>query len=238
MFLVFSLQSIAKTQNYPQFSCPDNISASPQASFPENYTAICTDPNSIKYIRVNYHFILKDDGTGNFNEYGDGQGNGNQYNGFVRANEIIANANAELAAETNMWLPSEALKSVLPKRIRYILTGVYFHRDSKLYNKSYLSSDLWGGHIIYDIKAENTINVYDTKLTNASGVATFVGVQFDYTAFCDNYSVYLQYPEWYAHPAQLLNHEIGHILSLSHSWSTPNSSDKCDDTPPNPNCWA
>lgn len=237
MFLVFSLHSIALAQNYPQFSCPDIISSSPQASFPENYTAICTDLSSIKYIRVNYHFILKDDGTGNFNENGDGQGNGNQYNGFVRSNEIIGNANAELAAGTTMWLPSGTQNSVVPTRVRYILTGVYFHRDSKLYNKSYSSSDIWSGHIKYDINADNTVNVYDTKLTNASGVATFNANQFDYTVFCDNYAVYLQYPEWFAHPAELLNHEIGHILSLDHTYESPDK-DGCLDTPPNPNCWA
>lgn len=37
---------------------------------------------------------------------------------------------------------------------------------------------------------------------------------------------------WYA--GSLLNHEIGHIFGLNHSWI---ENDGCDDTPPNPNCW-
>jgi hypothetical protein len=34
--------------------------------------------------------------------------------------------------------------------------------------------------------------------------------------------------------AALMNHEIGHIFGLRHSWY---KNDGCDDTPPNPNCW-
>ena len=34
--------------------------------------------------------------------------------------------------------------------------------------------------------------------------------------------------------ASLLNHEVGHVYGLRHSWY---KSDGCDDTPPNPNCW-
>ncbi|MDF1695379.1 MAG: hypothetical protein P1U56_06090 [Saprospiraceae bacterium] len=32
----------------------------------------------------------------------------------------------------------------------------------------------------------------------------------------------------------LMNHEIGHVYGLRHSWY---KNDGCDDTPPNPNCW-
>lgn len=34
--------------------------------------------------------------------------------------------------------------------------------------------------------------------------------------------------------ATLLNHEVGHVFGLRHSWY---KNDGCDDTPPNPNCW-
>lgn len=35
--------------------------------------------------------------------------------------------------------------------------------------------------------------------------------------------------------ASLMNHEIGHIFGLRHSWY---KNDGCEDTPPNPNCWS
>lgn len=35
--------------------------------------------------------------------------------------------------------------------------------------------------------------------------------------------------------AALMNHEIGHVFGLRHSWY---KNDGCDDTPPNPNCWS
>jgi len=242
MILLFTFfinyPQLCYSQNYPPITCSEYLPSDITIATPENFTAICTDPNSVKYLRVNYHFILKDDGTGNFNEYGDGQGNGNQYNGFVRAKEIIENANSELSALTENWLPSGETKTVLPTRFRYILTGVYFHRDSKMFNKDHSTNYFLAGHKKYDINPESSINVYDTKIIGASGFATGIGVQQgDYTCFVDNYDAYLAYPTWDAHPAQLLNHEIGHILDLRHSFSAP-STDKCDDTPPNPNCWA
>jgi hypothetical protein len=35
--------------------------------------------------------------------------------------------------------------------------------------------------------------------------------------------------------ASLLNHEVGHVMGLAHTW---NLNDGCDDTPKNRNCWA
>ena len=145
MILLFTFfinyPQLCYSQNYPPITCSEYLPSDITIATPENFTAICTDPNSVKYLRVNYHFILKDDGTGNFNEYGDGQGNGNQYNGFVRAKEIIENANSELSALTENWLPSGETKTVLPTRFRYILTGVYFHRDSKMFNKDHSTNN-------------------------------------------------------------------------------------------------
>ena len=125
IFLLISLLAVQKisVQNLTTpFSCgmeesgiaPEtNTVPAPNAQLP-----ICTDPNTIKYVRVAVHFFLseqefiertfEDDcvsgasvtriyfGPGNFTEYGDGNGSVS-YNGFNRAEDIVANANAELA---------------------------------------------------------------------------------------------------------------------------------------------
>ncbi|MEM9889159.1 MAG: reprolysin-like metallopeptidase, partial [Bacteroidota bacterium] len=39
-------------------------------------------------------------------------------------------------------------------------------------------------------------------------------------------------PFW--HYRQILNHEVGHVFGLQHTWAY---NDGCEDTPKNPNCW-
>ncbi len=135
-----------------------------------------------------------------------------------------------------MWLPSGQAKSVSPTRIRYILTGVYFHRNSSIYNASI---GTFGFHSTIGVDKENTINVYDMPVpTSASGVTPNLNaLPSQYLVKCENYPSYLLSPEWLAHCAQVMNHEIGHVMNLDHSWNSPNESDNCLDTPPNPNCW-
>jgi hypothetical protein len=45
------------------------------------------DLQTIKTIRLNYHFMLKSDGTGNFTQTDDGMGN-TSYNGYIFAEDM------------------------------------------------------------------------------------------------------------------------------------------------------
>ncbi|GAB4497381.1 MAG: hypothetical protein OHK0019_30890 [Saprospiraceae bacterium] len=74
-------------------------------------------------------------GAGNFTEYGDGFQNPD-YNGFLRANDIINKANEELANNNDQWRkdPNSSYPPDAPANvIRYLLVGTYFHRDPVAY---------------------------------------------------------------------------------------------------------
>ena len=132
LFLVVAVSIDAQT-NYsglpPQFVCgvvsTPTIRNPQKVDYPE---AICTDPNSTKWIRINIHFISKSDGTGNFNVNDDGNGDPNM-NGYKRAEIIINECNIALADNQKMWRPFGSNTPVQPIRVRYLLAGVYFHNS-------------------------------------------------------------------------------------------------------------
>jgi hypothetical protein len=246
-----------------------------QNTLPENHVFVCTDPNAIKYIRVAYHFFLPEtkinrtyaacgtsvtitNHSGNFTETGDGLGNA--YNGYKRAEDIIKGANevlnnnnpaARRANDPNVQNPpllNVTYPSTPPEiKHRLLLTGVYFHRN----NDAYYSMDFPDLHDNYAVNAENTINVYDTGERWFQGAVIDVGGSRKYTIF-NSYGIYVVpfCRDWSLIAfSGLLNHEIGHLLGLDHTWD---QNDYCDDTPrgfkylnpnnscdtSNANCWS
>lgn len=226
---------------------------------PEGYLTICTDPNQIKYIRVAIHFLLpgkivkmdvkdcdgpqtvfKYIGLGNFTETGDGFTNSG-YNGYRRAEDIINQANAELDDNADQWrkatdplVQNPPLNITYPTtppevKVRYLLMGVYFHRDESAYYANF--NNISATFTKYGIETLNTVNVFYTPNGDWSGVANTNsggGVKYvfnnDYLAYvkpgCRNWSL--------TYSGSLLNHEIGHTLSLAHTWP---GNDNCNDTP-------
>lgn len=224
---------------------------------PEGYLPICTDPNQIKYVRVAAHFLLpgkiikldvsdcdangtiiKYIGLGNFTETGDGFTNSG-YNGYRRAEDIVNQANTELEDNEHQWrkandpnVQNPPLNITYPTnppevKVRYLLTGVYFHRDEAAY---YLQKTRAQIHAQYGVNPTTTINVYYTPHGDWSGIANAVGGGAKYV-FNNDYLEYVKPTcrNWsLTYSGSLLNHEIGHTLSLSHTW---NENDGCADTP-------
>jgi hypothetical protein len=194
---------------------------------------------SMKYIRINVHFMNSSDSTQNFNGAA----------GIKYAQNLINYANIPLEKNQQMFLPKGNNTSVLPLQYTYILTpatdspedkGVYFHYDDDLYyfiqvgknrnlgdravlNKYNVGSDTILNLFIMphhpDSVASPTYSLTETGI--ALGNSVKIAGLFEGTK-----------PVWYF--KGLVNHEIGHVLGLSHTWRY---NDGCDDTPANPNCW-
>ncbi len=197
------------------------------------------DHRPMRYLRVNVHFMNSADSSKNYNG-----ARGRKY-----ARELIEEATKNLEQNRKMSLPAGNLTPVYPVQYRYVLTSspgfekdsaVYFHYDDDLFsfvsrgkNRNNYSRDVIR---TYGIGLDSIINLFimphhpdsilsETYDVTSAGIALGSGVKL--SGIFETRK-----------PAQsfkgLVNHEIGHVLGLRHTWNT---NDGCDDTPKNPNCW-
>jgi hypothetical protein len=220
------------------FSCGiTNSPSQPNAQLTFNPLAICTDNSSVKWIRVNFHYMLRNDGTGNFNPVDDGNGNTN-LNGYKRSEQIINAANDALINNQKMWLPNPNSTPIPQIRVRYLLTGVYFHNDSRLmtaYTGDLGFPSIDELHSTYGVNTDTEINYYFTRsswINDANVTYELPGNGLGridlHAGISSSYVKYLLEPWWVPMHSSLFNHEIGHILNIGHTWAFE---DFCDDTP-------
>jgi hypothetical protein len=193
----------------------------------------------MKTVRVNVHFMNSADSSKNL--YGPPA--------IEYAKKLIYYANLPLAENDKMFLPEGNNTATLPLRYRYVLYkqpnikgdhGVYSHFDDELY----FFVRVGGNRNLGDKRALNTYNVgEDTVLNifilphqpdsvisptyeaNETGIAIGNAIKIAGLTESDK-------PIW--NFKGLVNHEIGHVLGLAHTWRY---NDGCDDTPKNANCW-
>ena len=243
-------QTTAQPDDFEYVCGSSGSSSGSEGGGPEN--PICTDPNSIRYVRVAIHFLLREDtwmetitdncnstippysftyvGPGNFTETNDGVGNP-AYNGFKHTENVIGLANEMLATNETHWRQTPGINYPAnpPVNIQYLLVGVYFHRDADAFNPAIQPQTI---HAKYDIEANQVLDIYCIHRSN---------IGFDGNAFAfggSNKFVYLNDYKHYLKPycrewsktntAHSLNHEIGHTLNLYHTW---HGGDLCVDTP-------
>lgn len=206
---------------------------------------------SMYNIRINFHYMLKDDGTGNFTETNDPFNSNVGYNGYRFASEIITYMNTRLSNNASMhYQPPGVTVPVLPIPYRCILNGVYYWRNTNDYDNNaenfpYLKST-YGKDIGY------AINVFLVK-PNGESISGAAWLDYDACFVRGQDVVFSRYltsndaAGSFAVFYDVTNHEILHTLNLHHTIridfggaccfsdiTTPGCDDGCTDTPTYP----
>lgn len=218
--LIIAVIFININKAFSQSIClPSNQSNSQIEEWSPNNSRSVSD---LKIVRVNFHQMLRTNGTGNFTETDDGLGNLN-YTGYDYTRRLVemcnwVNFNNELAN-----IPLTNKPAVNDKNIRWIIDAIYFWRN----DNSYISID----NINYAQNGRDGANVLNIFLSGDGG--TYSGWANDVsstgnqkhtsnTGYWGNYRTLINgggvvTDQWWGAALLHLNHELFHLLTLHHT---------------------
>ena len=187
----------------------------------------------IRYLRLNVHFMNTRSRAYNY----EGE------EAIRLAKDLIYYANLDLQKNHKLWQPYRNNLPVIQPRYQYELTasspgapdhGVYFHYDDTLsfYIHKGPAANLDRMEVIkkYQIQGDSILNIFimpHHPEHQGGGVGVMLGNAIKMAGMFES-----KQPAW-VHRG-ILNHEVGHFLSLAHAFYN----DGCDDTPAHGNpCW-
>jgi len=213
----------------------------------------CRDPNNyvpdprfsvlddIKYIRVNFHY--PNDSSRDKNYTGE--------EAITYSKDLLSNANRKVKTNKKMTLPEGNDTPVYDGGYRLKLmedkstsSGFAIYEDiddedwyyiKKGKGKNNYSKTIIRKHAVHD---DTILNIFamvyppdslgsKTFKSGAAGIAMGTSLKIAGVKETNANGAWKL--------AALLNHEVGHVFGLKHSWY---KNDGCDDTPSHPNCWS
>jgi hypothetical protein len=221
----------SQPNKYSDYSCNDALNYAPDT--------LHLDHTPMKEIRVNVHFMNSVDSSQNL--YGDAA--------VEYAQQLLYYAGLPLEQNSKMFLPVGNTNPALPLRYRYVLypqpdiegdKGIYWHFDDDLYYFVRVGGNrnLGDKKVLnkYNVGSDTILNIFIlphhpdsvlSKTYQVDGTGIALGNNIKIAGLTESDA-----PTWAF--KGLINHEIGHVLGLSHTWQY---NDGCEDTPFNPNCW-
>ncbi|MBK8954059.1 MAG: hypothetical protein IPM34_00685 [Saprospiraceae bacterium] len=159
------------------------------------------------YLRINVHYFVNDDCQGKIQ-----QENFDQNKVYENTERMIKILNNEIKHNQKQLKDSSGSAPCLP--FRFVLKGVYTHCKSNAEGEG----NIYNLHNEFGVNPSNEINFY---IAHSPQGATGIGSSWYNTGSASRFNPDI----WWT--VGNLYHELGHILSLGHSFV----SDGCDDTP-------
>lgn len=241
---------------------PGTSTTTPQRPDPVGPTT-STTCFEVQNIRVNVHFLQHDDGSGNFGPFDDGRpGNpSTAETGYSYAQGLIYSCNGQMNQNPVLRLTPGNSLTPIPKRVRWVLEGVYFDRSTYYRGMAGATTATVDDFAPLCVRADSVVNIFlaeeEAWPYTSTGQAVSTPQNRGYVfasnqANCDAYpasnklwavvgSPWTKYilagtGAWQM--AGVVNHELCHLLGLNHpfqynwfSWGV------CPDAPMNANCW-
>ncbi len=235
-FLVFYITtiSIIQAQVYTPDANSRCIPYEDEAWLEERQLIIQTTSNTtneLKLVRVNFHIVSKTDSSGHFTETGDNLGS--NYNGYQLVYDVFDNMTGKLSWNQPMNLPLNNSTPAPSKNYKFVLDGIYFVHDNNYYSFPSINSQNLSlvGH-----KTDSVLNIFLTEGTaRYGGYAMSINPNSN-IKYTENRDFHHKYKTWnpndsivwlYDTYASQLNHELTHLLGLSHTVMY-NSGDTCN----------